>query len=104
MNKFLHRAISFGVPFIIFFAVLILFTRMSLSLVAASLAVGILSALFIYSFIKMPIKCDQANCNGLASIEVSPEVANSFLRHIMVRGHRCNKCGHLIEMPKGTRR
>jgi hypothetical protein len=77
---------------------------MSLPLFANFITVAVLSALFIYSFIKVPIKCDQNDCNGLASIEVSPEVEGTFLRHILVKGHRCDKCDHLIKMPKGSRR
>jgi hypothetical protein len=103
MNKLLHRTISFGFPFIIFFGVIAFTMKGGLSFFLAFLIIGVLSVAFIFSFIKIPMKCDQLNCVGIANIEVSEEVKDTFLRHIIVKGHRCNNCNHLIELPKGPR-
>lgn len=104
MSKLLHRTISFGFPFIIFLGVSFFAMKGSIPMFLAFLIIGALSMLFIFSFTKTPMKCDQFNCDGIAVIEVSPEAETSFLKHILVQGHRCSKCNHLIKMPKGKRR
>ena len=100
MNKILHRAITVVIPVLIFIGISSLIAKGVISIFLAFIIIATLSALFVYSFVKLPMKCDQSDCDGISKIEVAPEVQESFLRHILVKGHRCNKCNHLIKMPK----
>jgi hypothetical protein len=104
MNKILHRAITIIVPLLIFLGISSFIAQGLISVFLAFFVIAVLSVIFICSFVKMPMKCDQVDCNGIATVEVSPEIKDSFLRHILVKGHCCGKCSHLIEMPKGSRR
>ncbi|WP_138552923.1 hypothetical protein [Pseudoalteromonas rubra] len=52
-----------------------------------------------YLFFKsVSVSCDKPTCNGKGVLESETElVDNPVIRAVMIKGHRCTKCQHLIQ-------
>nr|KJZ06777.1 hypothetical protein TW77_17835 [Pseudoalteromonas rubra] len=51
-----------------------------------------------YLFFKsVSVSCDKPTCGGRGRLESQTELAdNPVIRAVMIKGHRCTKCQHLI--------
>ncbi len=104
MHKYFHRAITAIVIFIAFFSLNVIFSKFELIFFVQFLLVAPAIALIFVFLQKMPMRCDQDACEGVCMPEYSASIQNVVLTHLLIKGHRCSRCGHLIKIPKGRRR
>ncbi len=105
MTRLMHRTISILIATVLFAVI----SGSGFYLGLHSFVVFLLFIPFLlvplFQFIKTPMKCDQADCDGIAKLEIGPRHSSKWygLGLYLSRGHICVKCGHLYKLPTGTR-
>ncbi len=102
MNKYLHRFLCAIIAFAMF-GLVTYFFRKEMSLIQVFPLVVISIAIPIRLFLVVPIRCDQNGCGGVAHLEAQKGVDNKLLKLLLLTGHRCRKCNHLIKFPQRNR-
>ncbi len=100
MNKFFHRGLTTIVTMSIFAVFIVSLSRHGFPLFLSFLIATTISITMAVFLQKIPMKCDQDECNGIAALEYKPEINNKILKQLLIKGHKCNTCGHLIKPPK----
>jgi len=101
MYKFLHRLLTIVIIIITTGCVGFIIRQAELPLIFGFLLLPII-VVPMCLFQKVPMKCDQAECKGVAKLECGEIAKGKWYRHLLLSGHRCDKCEHLIPMPKNN--
>lgn len=102
MNKNIHAALSIILVFSVVFVVDVALIPENTDPFFWILFLAPVFVVTLLTFQLIPKKCDQDNCDGLAKFYANPDHKNWLLKRFKFKGHKCEKCGHIIEPPKGS--
>ncbi|AGH81643.1 hypothetical protein PCNPT3_08525 [Psychromonas sp. CNPT3] len=100
MYKMTHRFLSLVIIFSMFLVGVLIIHEFELPLFVGFFIDIPLIFIPLILFLKIPFRCDQKGCKGVAKLEIHEELLDKWYRYFLMSGHRCNKCDHFIKLPR----
>lgn len=100
MHKILHRLFTAILGFLMFATIAYVIYAYDIATFFGFIIGLPVIIIPIVLFLKVPFKCDQKGCNGMARLVTYSAFDEKWFRHLFVTGHRCDTCKHFIRLPK----
>ncbi len=104
MKKNTHRIITAFLATSVFFMCIQIGLYLEAPLLLIFLGSVAGSVVPISMFISKPMRCDQDNCYGIATLVLPKKELRKWYSVLRSPGHECTRCSHLIKIPRYRRR